>query len=197
MTKVAINKYNKMKRFNESNYSHKQIEDLDYNNNSNYNSESFINEYNLIKKNLEEKYKLYNLISNYDDTNANSKNINSNKFNSNINKNISNENYNEITKDKTNENIKEDLIIDKSYENEQIKEGKHEKNININKDKNQKIDLNNGNKNKNKKHNYHHDKHAYHNNSNNNDKEITNSSELIETGFSPEIKRNENFNKKK
>ena len=194
MTKVAINKYNKMKRFNESNYSHKQIEDLDYNNNSNYNNESFINEYNLIKKNLEEKYKLYNLISNYDDTNANSKNINSNKFNSNINKNISNENYNEITKDKTNENIKEDLIIDKSFENEQIKEGKHEKNININKDKNQKIDLNNGNKNnKNKKHNYHQDKHAYHNNSNNNEKEITNSSELIETGFSPEIKRNENF----
>jgi len=196
MTKVAVNKYNKMKRFNESNYSsYKQIEeDLDYNsntNNSNYNNESFINEYNLIKKNLEEKYKLYNLISKYDDINVNYKNINSNKFNSNINKNISNENYNEITKHKTNENIKEDLIIDKSYENEKIKDTKLEKNIN--KEKTQKISLNNDNKNKNKKHNYHHDKHSHHNNSNNNENDIANSSKLIETGFSPEIKRNENF----
>jgi len=182
ITKVAINKYNKMKRFNESYYSHKQIEeDLDYNsnnNNSNYNNESFINEYNLIKKNLEEKYKLYNLILKYDDINTNNKNVNSNKNNSFINKNISNENYNEITKDKTNENIKEDLIIDKSYENGKIKERKYEKNINISKERTQKIDLNNDNKK---------------NNSNNNENDIANTSELIEKEFSPEIKRNENF----
>ena len=203
MTKVAINKYNKMKRFNESNYSHKQIEeDLNYtsnNKNSNYNNESFINEYNLIKKNIEEKYKLYNLISNYDDIiNLNykdSNNNNINKINSKFNKNISNENYNEITKDKTIENIKEDLNIDKSYENEKINRRKKENNININKEKTQKIEMNNDNKNNNnKKHNYHY---VQQNNSNNNENNIPNSSELIGTDFSLEIKRNENFSIKK
>ena len=197
MTKVVLNKYNKMKRFNESNYSHNQIEDdLNYNrnnNNSNYNNESFINEYNLIKKNLEEKYKLYNLISNYDDINVKNENTDINKYNSNINKIANNENYNENTKDKTNENIKEDLIIDKSYENEQNKVSKQEKNIKINKDKTQKVALDNDKKNKNKKHNYRHDKHVYNSDSNNNENDKLNSSELIETGFSPEIKRNENF----
>ena len=197
LTKVAINKYKKMKRFNESNYSLKQIDDLNYNNNnnnSNYINESFMNEYNLIKKNLDEKYKLYNLISNYDDINFNDKNLNNKnyKYNSNFNKNISNENYNEITRDKTNENIKEDLNIDKSYENENIRESKHKKNIN--KDKNKKIEKIKDNKNnKNKSHNYHHDEDAHHQNSNNNENDILISSEKTETGFSPEIKRNENF----
>ena len=135
MSKLAMNKYNKMKQYNESYYFQKQFGN-DRNNNLNNigNNVNNINEFNLMKKNLEEKYKLYNLITKYDEIKF--KNINkNNKENSNeniINKN-NKENSNEIINingDNYNQNINKEKIIENTNEiNKKITIKKYDYNI--------------------------------------------------------------------
>ena len=105
MNKLAMNKYNKMKKYNESYYFKKQF-GVDENNNLNNiaNNDNSINELNIMKKNLEEKYKLYNLITKYDEVKFNNENnkenndenINNENNEQNINKEYNNKNINEI-----------------------------------------------------------------------------------------------------
>ena len=68
MSKLVYNKYNKMKQFNESYYLRKQFGDeTNYTNiNNTFNDESIKDEFSTMRKNLEKKYKLYNLITKYD-----------------------------------------------------------------------------------------------------------------------------------
>ena len=68
MSKVVNNKYNKMKQFNESYYLRKQFGDeTNYTNiNNTFNDENIKEEFDIMKKNLEKKYKIYNLITKYD-----------------------------------------------------------------------------------------------------------------------------------
>ena len=121
MSKVALNKYNKLKQFNESYYIKKQNGEEEINNNNISN----LDDLNLMKKHLDQKYQLYNLISKYDQINYKKKEKNEreerekieekgdNNFNRNErNKNINNENANDIS----NENIR-NIDIDKFNEN--------------------------------------------------------------------------------
>ena len=113
MSKVALNKYNKIKQFNESYYIKKQNGEEDINNNI-----SNLDDLNLMKKHLDKKYQLYNLISKYDQINYKKKGKQereereeeeeeSNNFNRNeSNKNINNENYDVNIKDISNERIR-------------------------------------------------------------------------------------------
>jgi len=139
MSKVALNKYNKIKQFNESYYIKKQNGEEDINNNI-----SNLDDLNLMKKHLDKKYQLYNLISKYDQINYEKKGKQereereeeeeeSNNFNRNeSNKNINNENYDVNTKDISNERIR-NLDIDIDKYNEKIN--------NYNKKRKTKIDI--------------------------------------------------------
>ena len=68
MSKLVFNKYNKMKQFNESYYLKKQLGDeTNYTNiNNTFNEDYIKDEFNTMRQNLEKKYKLYNLITKYD-----------------------------------------------------------------------------------------------------------------------------------
>ena len=68
MSKLVYNKYNKMKQFNESYYLRKQFGDeTNYTNiNNTFNDDNIKEEFDTMKKNLEKKYKLYEIITKYD-----------------------------------------------------------------------------------------------------------------------------------
>ena len=72
MSKLVFNKYNKMKQFNESYYMKKQFGDetnyTNLNNNTfnTFNDDYIKDEFNTMRKNLEQKYKLYNKMTKYD-----------------------------------------------------------------------------------------------------------------------------------
>ena len=86
MSKLVFNKYNKMKQFNESYYMKKQFGDetnyTNLNNNTfnTFNDDYIKDEFNTMRKNLEQKYKLYNIMTKYDNIElANTLEENSNK----------------------------------------------------------------------------------------------------------------------
>ena len=86
MSKLVFNKYNKMKQFNESYYMKKQFGDetnyTNLNNNTfnTFNDDYIKDEFNTMRKNLEQKYKLYNIMTKYDNIErANNLEENSNK----------------------------------------------------------------------------------------------------------------------
>ena len=103
MSKIAMNKYNRMKQYNESYYLNKQFgEDINKNYNYKYinNNDNNLDELKLLSKNLEEKYKLYNLITKYDE-------MNFNQSNENLNKEINDQNSKEINIEESNNYDKE------------------------------------------------------------------------------------------
>ena len=90
MTKLVYNKYNKMKQFNESYYLKKQFGDeTNYTNiNNTFNDDYIKDEFDTMRKNLEKKYQLYNIITKYDNMNL------GNNLEENINKNEEDEDIN-------------------------------------------------------------------------------------------------------
>ncbi len=143
MSKLVYNKYNKMKQFNESYYLRKQFGDeTNYTNiNNTFNDESINNEFNIMRKNLEKKYKLYNLITKYDNLDLNNNNIDEN-FDKNeeeeINdkKNKEKKNKNKLKKNKKNKHRKN--ISPSSSDNEEYFDSSPEKNNFIKDEKNNK-----------------------------------------------------------
>ena len=144
MSKLVYNKYNKMKQFNESYYLRKQFGDeTNYTNiNNTFNDESINNEFNIMRKNLEKKYKLYNLITKYDNLDLNNNNIDEN-FDKNeeeeeINdkKNKEKKNKNKLKKNKKNKHRKS--ISPSSSDNEEYFDSSPEKNNFIKDEKNNK-----------------------------------------------------------
>ena len=144
MSKLVYNKYNKMKQFNESYYLRKQFGDeTNYTNiNNTFNDESINNEFNIMRKNLEKKYKLYNLITKYVNLDLNNNNIDEN-FDKNeeeeeINdkKNKEKKNKNKLKKNKKNKHRKS--ISPSSSDNEEYFDSSPEKNNFIKDEKNNK-----------------------------------------------------------
>ena len=90
MSKLVYNKYNKMKQFNESYYLKKQYgEETNYTNiNKTFNDDHFKDEFDNMRENLEKKYKLYNIMTKYDNINL------GNDQDENINKNEDDEDIN-------------------------------------------------------------------------------------------------------
>ena len=90
MSKLVYNKYNKMKQFNESYYLKKQFGDeTNYTNiNNTFNDDYIKDEFDTMRKNLEKKYQLYNIITKYDNMNL------GNNLEENINKNEEDEDIN-------------------------------------------------------------------------------------------------------
>ena len=90
MAKLVYNKYNKMKQFNESYYLKKQFGDeTNYTNiNNTFNDDYIKDEFDTMRKNLEKKYQLYNIITKYDNMNL------GNNLEENINKNEEDEDIN-------------------------------------------------------------------------------------------------------
>ena len=216
MSKLAMNKYNKIKQFNESYYFKKKYgEDSKNNNNSNIRYNNNIIDNNLeelknMRRNLEEKYKLYNLITKYDEIKFNNDNSNENLNNENNNENINNKNSNEnINKEDYNEIINNKDInenINKKDNNENI--NKKDNNENINKeDYNENINKEDYNENINKEE---YNKNKKDNNDNINDKKYKkiinqknkenyreNNSNNINSQNYHEYNREVNINKKK
>ena len=112
MSKLARNKYNKLKQYNESYYFKKQFgEDLNINKFTNLTDvDNNLDEFKIMRKKLEEKYKIYNLITKYDEVNFNKDSELTNKEN--YNENITKENIKE-----TNEEINNKKRINKFNEN--------------------------------------------------------------------------------
>ena len=116
MSKVIYNKYNKMKQFNESYYLKKQLGDEEnyINENNTLNRDNINDELFNMQKNLEKKYKLYNLITKYDNVG----------LQNNLEENPSKIEEDENINTKKNKKIK----IQKSYKKDKIKKS-HKKNI--------------------------------------------------------------------
>ena len=123
MTELAKNKYDRMKKYNESYYLKKQFGE-NINNDYNYlkNNDKNLDELQLMRKNLEEKYKLYNLITKYDEMNFDNNKIEE------INKGISDENSKEIKKEDDEENINLNKEINNHKNYIHIKKHRHHKN---------------------------------------------------------------------
>ena len=145
MSKLVYNKYNKMKQFNESYYLRKQFGDeTNYTNiNNTFNDESINNEFNIMRKNLEKKYKLYNLITKYDNLDLNNNNIDENLDKNEENeeeindkKNKEKKNKNKLKKNKKNKHRKN--ISPSSSDNEEYFDSSPEKNNFIKDEKNNK-----------------------------------------------------------
>ena len=145
MSKLVFNKYNKMKQFNESYYLRKQFGDeTNYTNiNNTFNDESINNEFNIMRKNLEKKYKLYNLITKYDNLDLNNNNIDENLDKNEENeeeindkKNKEKKNKNKLKKNKKNKHRKN--ISPSSSDNEEYFDSSPEKNNFIKDEKNNK-----------------------------------------------------------
>ena len=169
MSKVALNKYNKIKQFNESYYIKKQNGEEEINNNI-----SNLDDLNLMKKHLDQKYQLYNLISKYDQINYKKKEKQEREEDeeeeNNI-KNINNENYNENTKDISNEIIRNINIDNESINKYNKTQTDTEKHIQ-------------------KKTHHHRNKYVQKNNIKNYENNISKSSQSNEYYSSPEKNKN-------
>ena len=150
MSKLAMNKYNRMNKYNESYYLKKRFGE-DINNNFNYNNmnnnDNNLDELQLMRKNLEEKYKLYNLITKYDEMNFNNNNDNDNED---VNKENLDENSKEINKE---ENISHNKEIKNIKSDSYHKHYSHHK-----KHSHHKEEINDNYTNKNYERNYYKDK---------------------------------------
>ena len=120
MSKLVFNKYNKMKQFNESYYMKKQFGDetnyTNLNNNTfnTFNDDYIKDEFNTMRKNLEQKYKLYNIMTKYDNIEL------ANTLEENSNKNVEKEEEINNKKNKEKKN--------KKQSKEDKKRKKHDKN---------------------------------------------------------------------
>ena len=128
MSKLAMNKLNKMKQYNESYFFKKEFgEDLNKNNFNNIiNNDNNLDKFKIMRQNLEEKYKLYNLITKYDNVKYNNETINKENYNKNLTEENNKENYEELINSKKINKYKENNINEEN-KNINMKKYKYKK----------------------------------------------------------------------